>query len=455
LKTDNTVEKIIVTDGKSLLILYPTQNDEVQEINIPAEYVEVPFAIIEKAPTIKDCKDLATNEERKVCMSQFISKHVNKNFNIGLADSLGIKGRQRIFVSFKIDEQGLLKDVRARASHPNLETEAIRVIKTLPQFIPGRQKGKTVVVPYALPIVFQIGGDVEESKTPNYERFIDSLGGGTDKELKELIEQRDRILQNSSDKNPVVIQLNEQIDALRKDRMKLLGLYVEELRKTAESTTTVLINRNNEFLINDEPGNIESLEKLVQSLTPNKKHTIHLKYDKETSKDVIEEVVKLVEVYPLISIKKEVSGPLPINLVEVIEITETQKDKLFEVPFSVVEVAPTHPDCKLIEGNEERKKCTSTKVSMFVNSNFNTKLASTLDLSDSRQKIFGAFTIDKQGFVKNVKARGSHPKLEEEAERVLNLLPQFVPGEHKGENIDVPFSLPIVFQLGNDKKKKN
>ena len=88
-------------------------------------------------------------------MSQFINKHVNKNFNTSIADSLN-PGRKRIFVQFKIDTEGKIRSVNARGPNAILEEEAKRVIKTLPQFAPGSHKGELVIVPFAMPIVFQV-----------------------------------------------------------------------------------------------------------------------------------------------------------------------------------------------------------------------------------------------------------------------------------------------------------
>jgi len=89
-------------------------------------------------------------------MSKSISMHLNRNFNIKLADSLNLKGRQRINVIFKIDNKGDVIGIRSRAPHPGLEAEAIRVINTLPKFIPKEHKGKKVNVPYSLPIIFNV-----------------------------------------------------------------------------------------------------------------------------------------------------------------------------------------------------------------------------------------------------------------------------------------------------------
>ncbi|MCL5126843.1 M56 family metallopeptidase [Algibacter sp. L4_22] len=124
--------------------------------DVMLDNVQVPFAVVEHVPVFPSCEGLESNVEKKACMSKGIQELVAKNFNTKLADSLGLKGRQRINVVFVINKKGEVEGVRSRAPHPALETEAIRVIKTLPKMIPGEQKGKKVNVPYSLPIVFQV-----------------------------------------------------------------------------------------------------------------------------------------------------------------------------------------------------------------------------------------------------------------------------------------------------------
>jgi bla regulator protein BlaR1 len=116
---------------------------------------EVPYAVIDQVPALESCADLS-GEDRKKCTSKEIARFVNQNFNTSIATKYALTGPQRIYVSFKIDKQGLVTNIGARAPHPDLEEEAIRVISELPQFIPGRHKGEAVVVPYALPILFQV-----------------------------------------------------------------------------------------------------------------------------------------------------------------------------------------------------------------------------------------------------------------------------------------------------------
>ncbi|MDX1463033.1 MAG: energy transducer TonB, partial [Marinirhabdus sp.] len=120
----------------------------------PTNSDEVPFAVIEKVPAYPGCE--GSNEEVKKCTSKFIQTFVGENFNKNLANEVDLTGRQRISVQFKIDSEGYVGNVKARAAHPDLEAEAIRVVSKLPQMEPGESKGKKVSVIYSLPIIFQI-----------------------------------------------------------------------------------------------------------------------------------------------------------------------------------------------------------------------------------------------------------------------------------------------------------
>ena len=57
---------------------------------------------------------------------------------------------------FKIDKNGDITDVQARAPHVRLQEEAIRVVKSLPKMIPGKQRGRAVGVNYSIPIAFKV-----------------------------------------------------------------------------------------------------------------------------------------------------------------------------------------------------------------------------------------------------------------------------------------------------------
>jgi protein TonB len=149
-----------VSNYHAKIITSQTEQDEeieVEDIVVEEVYedVEVPFSVIENVPEYPGCEKGSNSQKRK-CMSAKIAKFVQRKFNTDLAGDLGLSGRQRINVIFKIDKRGNVVGVRSRAPHPRLEKEAARVINMLPKMKPGRQRGKAVVVPYSLPITFQV-----------------------------------------------------------------------------------------------------------------------------------------------------------------------------------------------------------------------------------------------------------------------------------------------------------
>jgi protein TonB len=123
--------------------------------NIQEELIKFPD--LEKVPVFPGCdKYNSTNSDLRRCMSSKISKFVQTNFRTSITKRLGLSGRQRISVIFKINKKGNVFGVRARAPHPRLEKEAIRVVNMLPKMKPGIHNGKAVVVPYSIPIIFQV-----------------------------------------------------------------------------------------------------------------------------------------------------------------------------------------------------------------------------------------------------------------------------------------------------------
>ena len=117
---------------------------------------DIPFAIIEQAPIFPGCEKL-DEHLRKMCLQNQIKWHVAKKFNTGMANKLGLSaGKKKVYVVFKIDTNGNVVDVRARGPHKALEKEGIRVVKLLPQMIPGKSEGKNVGVKYTLPITMLI-----------------------------------------------------------------------------------------------------------------------------------------------------------------------------------------------------------------------------------------------------------------------------------------------------------
>lgn len=149
-EVEETVIESTETDQDDEII--EVDDVEVEEVE---EDVEVHFTVIENVPEYPGCEKGSNTQKRK-CMSNKITKFVQRKFNTDLAGDLGLSGKQRISVVFKIDKNGNVTGVRSRAPHPRLEKEAARVVNMLPKMKPGRQRGRAVVVSYTLPITFLV-----------------------------------------------------------------------------------------------------------------------------------------------------------------------------------------------------------------------------------------------------------------------------------------------------------
>ena len=152
-------EKIeIVEDEKEVeeTIIESTETDETEAVEIvEVEEVEeviedVSFRIIEDVPVFPGCK--GNKDQLKKCFSKKVQKHFSRKFDADLPNELGLSaGRKRVFIGFKIDKTGNIVNVNARAPHPKIKSEVIKVMKQLPRMKPGKQRGKPVGVKYSIP----------------------------------------------------------------------------------------------------------------------------------------------------------------------------------------------------------------------------------------------------------------------------------------------------------------
>ena len=137
-------EKIeIVEDEKEVeeTIIESTETDETEAVEIvEVEEVEeviedVSFMIIEDVPVFPGCK--GNKDQLKKCFSKKVQKHFSRKFDADLPNELGLSaGRKRVFIGFKIDKTGNIVNVNARAPHPKIKSEVIKVMKQLPRMKP-------------------------------------------------------------------------------------------------------------------------------------------------------------------------------------------------------------------------------------------------------------------------------------------------------------------------------
>jgi len=122
------------------------EDDIIEIVDIP-EVVEAPqiFHVVEESPEFPG---------GQVELMKFLQK--NTQFP-SIAREAGITGV--VYVQFVVREDGKVDpdDIQIlRGVHPALDKEAIRVVKSMPDWKPGRQRGKAVPVYYKLPFRFNL-----------------------------------------------------------------------------------------------------------------------------------------------------------------------------------------------------------------------------------------------------------------------------------------------------------
>lgn len=248
----------------------------------PSDYV--PFAVVEEVPIFPGCENAS---DLRACFDEKIRDHIIQNFRYPEeARKQDIQGR--VNIGFVIQNDGSIGDIMMRGPDKLLEDEAARIISLLPKMTPGRHRGKTVPIPFFVPITFH---------------------------------------------------LDQKI------------------------------------------------------------------------------------------IREKVSS-------------EPDVDFDVEVPFGIVEEVPIYPGC---ENTVDPRDCFNQKMQDHIIENFRYPEEAQRQNIQGRVNIL--FTIGKDGSIGNVRMRGPDKLLEDEAARIISLLPQMVPGKQRGQVVRVPYSIPISFKL--------
>ena len=72
-----------------------------------------------------------------------------------VAEENGVQGR--VVCTFVVERDGSITDVRViKSVDPSLDKEAVRVVKSMPKWIPGTQNGSAVRVQYTVPVTFRL-----------------------------------------------------------------------------------------------------------------------------------------------------------------------------------------------------------------------------------------------------------------------------------------------------------
>ena len=87
---------------------------------------------------------------------QALFEWLSKNIKYPVvAEENGVQGR--VIVTFVVERNGSITDVQvAKSVDPSLDKEAVRVVKAMPHWIPGKQNGSAVRVKFTVPVTFRL-----------------------------------------------------------------------------------------------------------------------------------------------------------------------------------------------------------------------------------------------------------------------------------------------------------
>ena len=146
----NIVEDDVVTESVEI----NTEDDKDKTVSISApvtstgstiveEEDQVVFQVVEKMPSFPG---------GDAALFKYLSDNVKYPV---IAQENGVQGR--VICQFVVNRDGSIVDVEVvRSVDPSLDKEAIRVIKSMPNWTPGQQRGKPVRVKYTLPVNFRL-----------------------------------------------------------------------------------------------------------------------------------------------------------------------------------------------------------------------------------------------------------------------------------------------------------
>jgi protein TonB len=139
-KIENEVSINAESDEKTVVEEYKAPAVEEKEV----EETEI-FTVVEENPGFPG------GDEARIQFLQSNMKYPS------MARESGIQGK--VYVTFVVEKNGNVTDVKIlRGIGGGCDEEAIRVVKAMPRWTPGKQRGKSVRVQFNLPIQFTLNG---------------------------------------------------------------------------------------------------------------------------------------------------------------------------------------------------------------------------------------------------------------------------------------------------------
>lgn len=246
---------------------------------------------------------------------------------------------------------------------------------------------------------------------------------------------------------PVVTKVNEKVEVKKEKN------YFQEAKQLFEQKKYELSNTIIAEYFDKKPT--ETTDEYQKMLSLKKDILQKMKEKKDTTSSV-------KKVFETENLEKKIEKPA-----ETTQLVKKEQLVEEELPFEMLEEAPVFPGCEAVD-RKERKKCLSENMQIHIARNFDTDLANSLGLpgggcvqyrkdengisfcvkiAPKKYRMLVQFKIEKDGSIEKIEVQAPHPKLKEEAIRIIKKLPKIEPGKQKGKPVRVSYNLPITFNV--------
>ena len=128
-------------------------NDETAEVKHVEEKIAEPEPVKEEETKVFDVvEQMPSFPGGPSALMQYLNSNIKYPV---VAEENGVQGR--VVCTFVVEKDGSITDVRVvKSVDPSLDKEAVRVVKSMPKWIPGKQNGSAVRVKYTVPVTFRL-----------------------------------------------------------------------------------------------------------------------------------------------------------------------------------------------------------------------------------------------------------------------------------------------------------
>jgi TonB family protein len=350
------------------------------------------------------------------------------------AQEKGIQGR--IVVRFVVTKFGKVENVEiVRGLYPSMDKEGVRMVSSLPDWIPGEQKGQKVSVYYTVPITFKLdGGDSKPKAIDPAKRPLIILDGN-------------------------IVPKDYNFSTLNKDSFHIVGIV-----KTDQK---------------------EKLDEVALKYNAYTSNGVVFIESKQYTRQHASEKVKTTDAKPKVIEDKDINfdnfkiGEIPLFIIDGKVSTQTEASNLNKKDIQEIKVLKNEKATSLY--GEKGKNGVIIIVSKAYVSQHAPEKAPALvawDVADKMPQFPGGekalmnfisrnlrypieamqrgiqgrvilrFLVTTTGKIEKIEVVKSVSRvLDNEAIRIVQSLPDWIPGEQKGEKVNVYYTLPITYRL--------